>query len=197
MSLPFILSFCFAKYIRVQSRNFVCLIWFRFYTLLHDLLHHDPLYCDETSSPNKLLTSVHRWVALLHVLFVLFKNISLGQSSLQMECLNSRFERLREVISPRPPQVLPHWQVLFKVCSSLKLFNLFLLDLVGNKSYDNLFFVRYWKILALGQNVTPSQAWGVTNNRGPIFFSNDHKKGYYMIYSQPTNHTANLNSTFF
>ena len=117
----------------------------------------------------------------LHVLFVLFKNISLEQSSSQMECLNSRFERLREVISSTPPQVLPHWQVRFKVGSSLRLLNLVLLDLVGNKSHNNLFSFVYWKILALGQNVTPSQARGVTNDRGPIFFSNDRKKGYYKV----------------
>jgi hypothetical protein len=26
------------------------------------------------------------------------------------------------------------------------------LDLIGNKSYNNLFFVRYWKILAHGHS---------------------------------------------
>ena len=54
VSLPFILSCCFAKCIWVESRNFVNLNWFSLHTMLRDLLYCNSLYYDDASISNKL-----------------------------------------------------------------------------------------------------------------------------------------------
>ena len=92
------------------------------------------------------------------------------------------FECLREVLSSTLPQGLSHWQVI----STLKYvlhFDFF--DLVGNKSYNNLFWAPF--VRSLLKNIGPWSkrnalaSSGVTNDRGPIFFSNDRTKGYYRV----------------
>ena len=149
--------------------------WFSLYALLHNLLYHDSLYCDNASSPNKLFDHflfVHRqcWM------FCLFCSKVLTREKLDtnriLEYSSRRFTR---------GNFLCFHIGKLKYVLHLNFFKLVLLDVVGNKSYRNLFIVPYWEILVLDQKVTPSQARGVTNDYGPIFFSNNHKRGYYKV----------------
>lgn len=95
-----------------------------------------------------------------------------------------RYIYLLIFVFPIYQMLLPevHTQIIFTRHKTLKRQNSTLQYswLVGNKFYNNFFFVGYCTILFLGKTTTPSQdAGNVTDDIGLILFSDDCKKGYH------------------
>ena len=105
------------------------------------------------------------------------------RSSTHIECWYIYFQCLLGGMSSTPPKDFPHRQIISTF------------HLVRN-NHIITFLRSLLKNIGPRSFVTPELARALRFDQGPMFFNNERKKGYYMIYSQPTNHSANLNSTF-